>query len=337
MKNHKIPQIIREAVNTYPGGLCFAMPDGRPILVNQKMNELILALTGHTILNAKSTWQELENLSESSISDQESWSNRMFYSMDDGTVWRFYQELLQDDQQSYLQIEASDVTQLYHLGEELHDTNRRLTKMYQRQQKLLDNIVQMNQEKELVSVKMRIHDELGQCLIATRNAIAKNTIEKNASSLAEEWNDAIYSLRNIPNEKKVSMDPDAELLKVAAMIGCQIDFDGQRPAGHRERYLIDAAIREAVTNAVRHAHADHLYVSISETNLGYHVRITDNGKIQPDTIQEGSGLRALRDKLEREGAQLQIECHDGVALMIDIPCHHKNDKKEEAHDQRTVS
>jgi hypothetical protein len=57
-----VPQAIREAVDFCPGGLCFSMPDGRPVLVNRQMNRLAVQLTGHTVLDAETTWNELRNL-----------------------------------------------------------------------------------------------------------------------------------------------------------------------------------------------------------------------------------------------------------------------------------
>lgn len=57
--NRKLSGVVREAIDTFPGGLCFAMSDGRPVLVNRKMNYLFLKLTGHTILDAEEAWKEL--------------------------------------------------------------------------------------------------------------------------------------------------------------------------------------------------------------------------------------------------------------------------------------
>ena len=31
--------LIREAINSYPDGICFAAPGGRPILANKKIND----------------------------------------------------------------------------------------------------------------------------------------------------------------------------------------------------------------------------------------------------------------------------------------------------------
>ena len=52
-------KMIKQAIDSYPGGISFATLDGRVILVNEKMNELVNELLGHTILNAKSHMGEI--------------------------------------------------------------------------------------------------------------------------------------------------------------------------------------------------------------------------------------------------------------------------------------
>jgi len=61
MKKNTSAKMIKKAIDSYPGGICFSALDGRVILVNEKMNQLVLELTGHTILNAKTAWEELTN------------------------------------------------------------------------------------------------------------------------------------------------------------------------------------------------------------------------------------------------------------------------------------
>ena len=50
MKKNTSAKMIKKAIDSYPGGICFSALDGRVILVNEKMNKLVLELTGHTIL-----------------------------------------------------------------------------------------------------------------------------------------------------------------------------------------------------------------------------------------------------------------------------------------------
>ena len=52
-------KLIKEAVDTYPDGICFAYPGGRSILTNPKINEVCYALTGQTITNADMMWADM--------------------------------------------------------------------------------------------------------------------------------------------------------------------------------------------------------------------------------------------------------------------------------------
>ena len=321
-----VPQEIREAINSFPGGLCFSMTNGRPILVNHQMNRLMSRLTGHTILDAEQTWKEISGLEEGNGCRRlhKPWTaeekGQLEFSFPDGKIWRFRRTLLQDWDTDYIQLEASEITELYHLSEELFENNRRLIRLQERQKNLLHNIVQINREKELLSVKMRVHDEFGRCLIATKKALSEHTLTDEIGTISTAWENAIRDLSNIPlDEPKQENSPETELRQVAEMIGCRIVFTGERPTDRSALLLLYAAVREALTNAVRHAGADCLNVLIGRTDTEYHVEISDNGKTEVSTIQEGSGLSNLRKRLEQEGATLKVVCRGGVRLVLDLP------------------
>ena len=321
-----LPQMIREAVHTYPGGICFAMETGRPILVNRKINELVSQLTGHTILNAFLTWEDLEaarrqrDLGELRTPLPTCEQGDLSFFLEDGSIWRFRKQILRDGKQQYVQIEATDVTELYRKSQALAKSNQRLQDLASRQHRLLTEIVQINREKELLQAKMRVHAELGRCLIITKKALSEPVKSEYAKEIVESWEDAIRSLASIPKEAPMAEDAmEKELLKVARMIGCQIRIVGQRPQDLRTQQLLFAAMREAVTNAVRHGNATELLVTCEKSRTGYHAEISDNGKRQVDAIREGSGLNSLRQRLEREGATLEIQCEGGIRLLIDLP------------------
>jgi len=328
-QGYRIPLRIREAMDSCPGGLCFSMPDGRPILVNRQMNRVAALLTGHTVLDAEALWSELRAISAAGkqAGAEAPWAGAsgagdadiLDFSLPDGGVWQLRRDVLRDGGQTYIQIGASDVTELAGLSRALSESNRRLQALQQRQRALLANIVQINREKELVSVKMRVHDELGQCLLATTQALRGGTISRDSASLAKGWDDAIRSLSNIPLEDAADASQEAELTAVAGMIGCRILFTGERPAGSGTRRLLYAAVREALTNAVRHAGADVLTVSIGRDDAGYRVEISDNGHAEPGPIREGDGLRDLRRRLEQEGAEMEIAYRNGVVLLLRLP------------------
>jgi len=326
------PLSIRETIDYLPGGICFSTPDGRPILINLKMNELVYRLTKHTIMNARLTWEELrqfrpangcEKLEEPRMDrgeTSEAADGRMFFKLPDGNIWRFRREELGGADLRYVQLEATDISDLYRYSEKLYENNKRLAEQQARRHNLLANIVEINHEKEILRTKMRIHDDLGRSILITKQHLSNQTLSASAHYLADLWDKTIRSLSDFTHiYADEDISPEIELMRAADMIGCHIYFSGDRPSHRKTALLFYATVREALTNAVRHANADQLYVTIRPNNRGYHVEISDNGSVPVSSITEGNGLGNLRRRLEQEGATLQIICEGGVVLIAELP------------------
>ena len=241
----------------------------------------------------------------------------MFFRFSDSSVWRFELRFLDSNT---VQVEAAEITELYRLSEELYENTIRLQEIQKRQKALLDSIVEINLNKEILAAKMHIHDELGHCLLATTKAIAEDRLAENADTLRKSWNSTIQDFSNISTVWTV---PDSslqsELMQVAELIGCKVTFLGEQPKSRKALQLLYAAVREALTNAVRHADATELTVKIKQDKQRYHIEISDNGGVSVSSITEGNGLSALRQRLEQEGASLKVLCDNSVSLLVDIP------------------
>ena len=331
LKKKPSAKMIKKAIDSYPGGICFSALDGRVVLVNEKMNRLVLELTGHTILNAKAAWEEFANFASNGKAEKltQSWlpkdtdnengntHQQLFFRFSDSSVWRFELRFLDSDT---VQIEAAEITELYRLSEELYENTIRLQEMQKRQKTLLDSIVEVNLNKEILAAKMHIHDELGHCLLATTKAITEDSLAENADVLRESWNSTIHDFSNISTVWTVpNSSLQSELMQVAELIGCKVVFLGEQPKSRKALQLLYAAVREALTNAVRHADATELIVKIEQDEKSYHIEISDNGGVTVSKITEGNGLSALRQRLEQEGASLKVLCDNSVSLIVDIP------------------
>ena len=115
------------------------------------------------------------------------------------------------------------------------------------------------------------------------------------------------------------VSPQKELIQVADLIGCRVEFQGRQPPERKALLLLYAAIREALTNAVKHAGADKLTISVSENNGRYDVEIRNNGRAVNPPIQEGGGLSSLRKRLEQDGATMSYRYNGAVTLILTIP------------------
>ena len=318
------PYSVREAIDSLPDGLCFATPDGKPILVNTKMDALVTQLTGGPLQDALTVWARLEELAQTCLPPVP-WiaapvPGQLDLAGPDGRRWRFQQELLSDQQPPYVQLTAWEETRLWQLSRQLYENNQALAGQHRRLRALLGNMVQLNREKEMFALKSRIHNEFGQCLLTTEQALASGTAATQMPALAALWRRSLRCLTTLsPPGGEQREAPEEELRRVAQLVGCHLTFRGETGLPRETMGLICAAAREALTNGVRHAGATQVTVDISPAPAGWHAEISDNGHVQIDTLTEGEGLRNLRRKLEREGAVFQVLCGDGVHLVLDLP------------------
>ncbi len=79
------------------------------------------------------------------------------------------------------------------------------------------------------------------------------------------------------------------------------------------------ALREAVTNIVRHAHATVCHVALLEKDRTIHFTIEDNGL--GGQIREGNGLRGMRERVQSMAGAVKLtgSANGGTSLEITLP------------------
>ncbi|PDZ06665.1 sensor histidine kinase [Bacillus cereus] len=83
-------------------------------------------------------------------------------------------------------------------------------------------------------------------------------------------------------------------------------------------------LQEALTNVIRHAHASHVDVVVSESEGVLIMSVTDNGIwANNTTILSGLGLSSMKARSERAGGTLRIHTVNphGLKLVVSIPLH----------------
>ncbi len=309
--------IIREAIDDLSGGLGFFETDGFPVLVNHHMYELALELTGQHLQNGALLWQSLSENPQISPEKRLNGGTNPVFICADGEVRSFSRTVLEIEDKSYIQITAADVTKQYQLSMVLKENNELLHKQQERLRALLANIVQLKHEEEMLASKVRVHAQLGQCVLAARRVLAQDCSDEKSESAAQRWESVIGNMRSgFCDAGGDADDARAQLEEAAAAMGCKIEFSGALPHDSDAAYLILSAVREAVTNAVRHAGADTVTAELTRTDTEYCAVIYDNGSKKADFVSEGGGLGGLREKIERAGGRLDVECKNGVRLYI---------------------
>ncbi len=82
--------------------------------------------------------------------------------------------------------------------------------------------------------------------------------------------------------------------------------------------VLALALREAVTNIVRHAGASLCTVQLAQEGGGVRMRITDNGS-KRGSVQPGNGLVGMRERVAALGGRLHVENEQGMTLEVTMP------------------
>ena len=91
-----------------------------------------------------------------------------------------------------------------------------------------------------------------------------------------------------------------------------------------EETVLSLAVREAVTNIIRHAQATTCLMRLGLTKDGFHsLLVEDNGSGNASAPHEGNGLRGMRERVQSLGGRFCIQSSGaslpGAALLIELP------------------
>lgn len=312
LKNTITRSSIKEGVDKISSGLCFYQQGGRVILSNQRMNELCFKIAGKDLQNAQKFWELLQGGDAVQGVQRLQEGNQPIFRLADGTVWTFSREELS----GIFQLSAADTTEIHAVTETLRAKNKELEALNLRLRKHGENVDELTRAKERLETKSRIHGELGRVLLASRRYLMGGDGGENL--LLEQWRGSIAMLRKEAQQKN-NEKPLEMLQRISASTGISTQITGALPESEDVQKLFVEAAAEALTNAISHAHAKTLFVTLTETELSYSASFRNDGTRPDGEITEGGGLGSLRKKLEREGGSMEIKSHPDFELMVTLP------------------
>lgn len=307
---------IKEALDNLPLGICFSNYRGQIILINRTMYNLCSTMIGTSFRNLAEVKEGLFNPGQNvSCLDRE----LRIYMFPGGFVWRFGEYYVQDEEgNKYTQLFAADITTFYLAKKELEKDHEKLEKTSNRIKNMIKNINVLTREEEILSLKMRVHHDLGESIIATKKMLTEDEMLSHSDEVIRYWKNSVNLLKNVndqPKEKNILQ----ELKDAAKGIGIEILIKGNLPADQKTAYLIVTALRECTTNIARHTDGNELYAVIKVEERRARVIITNNGKAPEMEIIEGGGLSSLRKKIENAGGIMALQSMPEFRLVITLP------------------
>lgn len=307
---------IKEAFDNLPAGICFFTSDGILVLCNHTMYRLVFQLAGKEL-----QWREdlLEAYRNPAKGIRLADSELSAYVFQDETVWQFQEKNIQDRKgHLYTQVIASDITDVYNKKKELERDTREATRMSVKMRGVLENITAIIREEEILNLKMRVHDDVGRSVLATRKFLRQERGAENEKTLMPIWKNTVNLLER-GNQEPEAKDMFAQLEEAASGIGVNIILKGKLPVENKVAYLMISALRECATNVVRHADGNIIYAVITESAGEAEITITNNGSAPGKEITEGGGLRSLRKKTENMGGIMKLQSVPEFRMTIKVP------------------
>jgi signal transduction histidine kinase len=240
--------------------------------------------------------------------------------------------VIEIENKKYILSILADITKQKQIEKELkesHEKMRNLTKY-----------LQSARENERTSIARELHDELGQVLTAINMEAAwvaqkiskeQEILKPRMEVISELAVGAIGSVKRIITELRPTLLSD---LGLPAAIRWQAEDYQQRigikfeVAIEPEEFVLDEDLgiaifrifQEATTNAVRHSHATHVSISLSEDPSEIVLVVKDNGiGITEDKLElnESFGIMGMRERAEVFGGSLEISGMPGKGTTLE--------------------
>lgn len=229
------------------------------------------------------------------------------------------------------------------------DISELVNELNQKQQKIAQELLSGNQqmrtlakrvwrvqEDERKHIARELHDGVGQLLTALINQLQQMHKEgqPDPKELHEALNlakQALSDTREISRLMRPRILDDLGLIPALQWLtrvmgeknSIEIELHEQLSVGldDETQTLVFRVVQEAITNAIKHAQATHIDITVIATERMLVIKIKDNGVGMTKELSEsvdGFGLSAMRDRVAAFGGQLMVESKPNEGCEIKV-------------------
>lgn len=193
-----------------------------------------------------------------------------------------------------------------------------------------DEIEHLAKVAERERIARDLHDVLGHTLslVILKSELATKLADRDPERAREEIRDVERIAREALAEVRAAVTgyragglqseiQHARSTLATAGVAFECDVHSKTPIPPSHEAVLCLALREAVTNIVRHAGAHKARLSMRVTETSCAMTITDDGR--GGTAPFGSGLTGMRERVEVLGGSLVREGRNGTTLTVTLP------------------
>ena len=321
-----------ETINVIPVGILYLDSKGHPLLMNRCMRKNLAELHMPTDLHDMSgTWNGLRKLSAQM---PESSKDRVRIDLDRFGETRAVVEVSPSEIRLFVcddvmvsgrpleRIIGLDVTEYAHAHDRLAHANRLLELAGQELQSQIEEVKKVADNAAYLRMRARVHDVIGQRLSILHRYLEEGRLDDESLEQIDPL------LRSIAADLRSGGDAEpaeqlGDIVHAFGLVSVQIDVEGELPSDARVAAAFLQIIREASTNATKHAQAHQVHVCLwqetSEDGAVARMTVSNDGAPAPVSYREGTGIPGMRHVAQNLGGSLEVHAAPPFTLAVSIP------------------
>lgn len=311
----------RIAIDYLPFPVYFGLSNKLPLVVNDKMYELIYEIKGKPLTDTSSDFDCLTDsqldMSDVDMSLLEQFDGSFFISHKD-KIYCIEEKMFANLDDKIIQISGQDITEEYLNLCKLKELNDEIRGQNARLRQYIKDSIEINHQQELLDAKISIHGKFGDCLAMTRHLLKNPDDTELGKKVPGLWQQIIVGFTSTPSDNGIAQKGYEELQRVSKLVGCKINVDGKLPDGSAQPLLVKF-LREALNNAIRHANATSMNIEIANFKNDGKVVVYDDGTAAKPFTKMGGGLSSLMDAMEKNGILMSIDNTDRFVITLCFP------------------
>ena len=215
------------------------------------------------------------------------------------------------------------MTEYAHAYDRLAHANHLLELAGQELQAQIEEVKKVADNAAYLRMRARVHDVIGQRLSILHRYLEEGRLDD------ESFEQIDPLLRSIAADLRSGGDSEpaerlGDIVHAFGLVSVQIDVEGSLPEDARVAAAFLQIIREASTNATKHAQAHQVQVRLwqEEHDGGDAVAlmtISNDGAPAPVSYREGTGIPGMRHVAQDLGGSLEVHAAPPFTLAVSIP------------------
>ena len=305
---------IIDALDKLPEGIMWTNENRRILYMNDAMRTRLVELGFATDLSeTEHLWKSLESIAlrQGARPAQEG----VRIELPTKQVILFARDAAELRGSACQRMTAVDITEEESANARIEHMNRLLEAANQELRESLAHVQEVAQNEAIVRMKARVHDTIGQRLSILHRFLEAESPSPDALAEVARLTRGIIDDLDEPTEPDSSSQLEA-IVQAFSLSGVAVHVCGSLPANRSEARSLVHIVREAATNAVKHAQAQNIDVHLFADDHPIAMTVANDGASPAGPLSPGNGIPGMQRSAAQANLQFRIASGDPFTIEI---------------------